>query len=430
MSAVLDECPGVLDLLHRDLTRNGALKETGRDDGMTTEQVLRALVVRQMRGFSYRELAFHLIDSLSYRAFCRIGVMDEPPKKSTLQKNIKALTAETLEAVNRVLLGFAEKRGIETGERVRFDCTVTATDIHPPDDSWQLWDVVRVLVRVMKGAKQHFGVVFRNRSRRAKRRHAGIQNAKTNKERTKLYRDLLGAAGDCLDDACHVAHELEARGAESSSQDADLAVAIARQLRHYIALGRRVWEQTHRRVVCEEKVPATQKVVSIFEDHTDIIIKARRETLFGHKLCLETGGSGLVLDCVVLEGNPADSTLAVEMVKRHKQRHAEAPQQVAFDGGFSSKSNLVAIKAEGVQDVVFTKGRGLKVSDMVRDSHVFKCLRNFRAGIEAGISFLKRCFGLRRCIWKGLASFKSYVWAGVVSANLLLLARHRMAAAR
>ena len=136
--------------------------------------------------------------------------------------------------------------------------------------------------------------------------------------------------------------------------------------------------------------------------------------------------SGLILDCRIEDGNPADATLAVEMVERQRDIFDRVPRQVAFDGGFASKDNLAQLKELGVKDVMFSKKRGLKVEDMAKGPAVYRSLRRFRAGIEAGISFLKRCFGLDRCTWRGLDSFKSYTWASIVSANLLILARHAL----
>jgi IS5 family transposase len=133
-----------------------------------------------------------------------------------------------------------------------------------------------------------------------------------------------------------------------------------------------------------------------------------------------------MFDDVVEDGNPADSKLAVEMVERVSNIYNAIPCQAAFDGGFASRENLVNIKELGVQDVVFNKKCGLEVSQMASSSWVYRYLSNFRAGIEGGISFLKRCFGLSRCMWKGLASFKSYTWASILSHNLLVLARHRL----
>jgi IS5 family transposase len=140
-------------------------------------------------------------------------------------------------------------------------------------------------------------------------------------------------------------------------------------LRHYIELTERVLDQTRRRILDGESVPAAEKVLSIFEPHTDIIVKDRRETLYGHKLCLTTGASGLVLDCVIEKGNPADSALATTMIERQLDIYRQAPRQATFDGGFASKDNLT---------------------------------------------------------WRSLESFKSYTWTSVVAANLLVLARHAL----
>ena len=131
----------------------------------------------------------------------------------------------------------------------------------------------------------------------------------------------------------------------------------------------------------------------------------------------------MILDCLVVRGNPADSDLFMPMVARQKEIYGRVPRQVAADGGFASKANLAQAKKEGVKDVSFAKKRGLAVLDMVKSAWVYRKLRNFRAGIEAGISVLKRSFGLDRCTWKGWAGFQRYVWSSVVSYNLRVLAR-------
>ena len=114
------------------------------------------------------------------------------------------------------------------------------------------------------------------------------------------------------------------------------------------------------------------------------------------------------------------------MVERQRDLYGKVPRQVAFDGGFASKANLDAIKATNVKDVMFSKSRGLAITEMVKSAWVYKRLWKFRAGVEGCISFLKRCFGLGRCTWVGLNGFKSYVWGSILSANLLILARHRL----
>jgi IS5 family transposase len=177
-----------------------------------------------------------------------------------------------------------------------------------------------------------------------------------------------------------------------------------------------------------ENVPADEKIVSIFEPHTDIIVKDRRDVFYGHKICLTGGGSNLILDCLITEGNPADSSLTQTMLERQHDIYGRAPLKAALDGGFASKDNLAEAKTAGVKDVCFAKKRGLQVADMCRSEYVYNRLRKFRAGIESGISWLKRSFGLWRCTWKGLCAFKSYVWCSIVAANLLTLSRHKTAA--
>jgi IS5 family transposase len=152
-----------------------------------------------MNGFSYRELAFHLADSHSYRTFCRLGMADKVPTKSSLNANLKALQPATLEAVNRVLVGAAQEAKVETGRTVRADCTVVESNIHEPMDSELLWDCVRVLTRLLGQARDVLGatkVVFGNRTRRAKRRRKEIFNAKKVEDRQRAYRDLLAVTAE------------------------------------------------------------------------------------------------------------------------------------------------------------------------------------------------------------------------------------------
>jgi len=427
MGRILEELPEAACYVHEDLVRGVAHPDTGRP-GMSAEQVLRIVLTKQMTDFSYEQLAFHLGDSMSYRAFCKFGIGDCPPSESTLKRNAKLLRPETLEKINYLLIEHAVAAGVEKGRTVRVDCTVVESNIHEPSDSKLLWDCVRVLARGMVRARDEHWVdtVFRDHRQRAKRRMVGIQYGKKKKERRDRYRDLLKVTKATVESAQEVATALWDCKVPDVLECAR-AMALAKELEHFIALSCRVIDQTERRVLREEKVPAKDKLVSIFEPHADIIVKDRRDTYFGHKICLTTGTSGLVLDCSIEDGNPADSTLAVESVLSQSDIFDRVPRQVAFDGGFASKANLAALKELGVKDVMFHKKRGLEIADMTKSAHVFKKLRNFRAGIEAGISWLKRSFGLGRCTWRSLPSFKAYTWASIVSANLLMLARHALA---
>lgn len=430
-SALLDQLPEAVELIHEDLSWRGKKRvdPTKGRHGMAAEQVLRVVVLKQMMNCSYQVLAFHLADSATYRTFCRLGFDRKPPKKATLQKNLKRLKPETLKAINDLVTLKAEELGIENGKKVRTDCTVVESNIHHPNDSSLLWDSVRVLARLMECARDEFGIEFHDHRRRAKRRALNISNAKSMQERTPLYRDLLKVTKQTVSQAQSTIGQLAQVVPGGPVQMAQLT-ALATELEHYAELAQRVIYQTERRVLDGESVPANEKIVSIFETHTDIIIKANRETLYGHKLCLTSGASGLVTDAVVEEGNPADSTLAVKMVQRQKELYGKVPRQVCFDGGFASRANLADIKAMGVEDAAFHKRCRLEVEDMVKSPGVYRALRAFRAGIEGVISFLKRGFGLDRCAWRGLESFKAYVQASVLACNLLTVARHRLAVAK
>jgi transposase, IS5 family len=172
-----------------------------------------------------------------------------------------------------------------------------------------------------------------------------------------------------------------------------------------------------------ESVPAGEKIVSLFEPHADIIVKGGRDVEYGHKLNLTSGRSGLILDVVIEGGNPADSDRFLPMLERHIAAYGRAPRQAAADGGYANGRNLQQAKALGVRDMAFHKKAGLRIEDMVRSRWVYRRLRNFRAGIEAGISCLKRAYGLGRCTWRGLDHFRAYVWSSVVAYNLTLLSR-------
>jgi IS5 family transposase len=145
----------------------------------------------------------------------------------------------------------------------------------------------------------------------------------------------------------------------------------------------KVIDQATRRVIKGEKVPASEKVVSFFEEHTDIIVKGRRDTQYGHKIFLTGGASNLILDCLIERGNPADSDRYQDLLERHEEQFGRAPRQVSADGGFASRNNLAFAKGREVKDAVFAKKRGLSVIEMAKSAWVYKMLRNFRAGIEA-----------------------------------------------
>jgi len=420
ISQWLDRQRALMGLVAGDLRRDG-LRETGRK-GLPAEAVLRCALLKQQRQLSYEELAFHLEDSASFRAFARLPLAWSP-KKSVLHQTICAIRPETWEAVNRALLASAQQDKLESGATVRIDSTVTAALMHEPSDSALLWDAVRVMTRLLRQAAGLPGapaLQWRDRRRLAKKRARAIEYSRGKDKRRQLYRELIAAT----------------RATQAALQDAvkrlaDLAGIAAMRWRarvdHYQPLIERILSQSERRVLDGLAVPAGEKLVSLFEPHAAIIVKGAGDVQYGHKLNLTTGKSGLILDVVVEAGNPADAERFLPMLDRQIACCGVAPRQIAADGGYASLDNLKAARARGVRDVAFHKKRGLAVEDMVKSRWVYRRLRNFRAGIEAGISCLKRAYGLARCTWRGLDHFKTYIWSAVVAHNLVLFARLKLA---
>ena len=420
MSEWLDAHRALLGLVAEDLRRDG-VRATGRQ-GLPAEAVLRCALLKQYRQLSYEELAFHLEDSASFRAFARLP-WAWSPKKSVLQKTISAIRAETWEAINRTLLASARQEKLEDGRVVRLDSTVTAALMHEPSDSSLLWDAVRVMVRLLQEADAFRGGTgrgWRNHCRAAKKRWRAIEFTRGRPQRVQLYRELIKITRATL-------AYLRGAAAELAPARSPAVALWQAKVGHYRPLVEQIIAQTERRVLAGEAVPARDKLVSLFEPHADIIVKGSRDVDYGHKLNLTTGRSGLILDLVIEAGNPADRERLLPMLERHIAVWGAAPRQAAADGGYASRENLAQAKARGVRDMAFHKKSGLRIEDMVRSHWVYRKLRNFRAGIEAGISCLKRAYGLARCTWRGLAHFKAYVWSSVVAYNLALLARLRPA---
>lgn len=416
MSQWLEGHRDLVSLVARDLRRQG-LKETGRH-GLPAEAVLRCGLLKQYRQLSYEELAFHLQDSSSFRAFARLPV-SWCPKKSVLHKTISSVRAETWEQINRALLLSARADKLESGEVIRLDSTTSEALLHEPSDNTLLWDAVRVMVRLLEqadGLCAGAPLAWHNHRRVAKKRALAIDHCRSQARRVKLYRELIAATRASL----AYLQQAAARVAAARSVAGEIWLAEAQ---HYEPLIVRIIEQCERRVLHGEAVPAQEKLVSLFEPHADIILKGSRQPCYGHKLNLTSGRSGLILDLVIETGNPADSERFLPMLDRHIALYGRPPRQAAADGGYATRDNLDQAKAMGVADVAFHKRRGLAIEDMVKSHWVYRRLRNFRAGIEAGISCLKRAYGLARSTWRGLEHFKAYVWSSVVAYNLALLAR-------
>jgi len=397
--------------VHADLVDGLDAPEMGRP-GISADTALRALIIMKRHHLSYEELEFHLRDSASARWFCRIE--GNGPSDSALQRAIKRIQPETLEQINVLLIGSALEDGIEDGATVAVDATAVNAEIRAPTDSGLLCDVIRVGTRLLKRSRRFIEISFNNHNRLARRRHLAAHHARRKVKRVPHYRRLLWAAKRVL-------RWVDAAIEKLPRTEATEKLLV--ELRALADVGPRVISQARRRVILGESVPSVEKVVSLHEPHVDIIIKDNRNTYFGHKLFATRGTSGLVLDMLLVRGNPNDAASAVALVQRLERPLAAVPSEVSMDGGFASKSNVTDLKELGVENVCFAKKGGLQIEDMCGDTRTFRRLRNFRSMIEATFSWLKRSFGLHRCNWRGFQSFRAYAWAAVITHNLVIMAR-------
>ncbi len=181
-----------------------------------------------------------------------------------------------------------------------------------------------------------------------------------------------------------------------------------------------VYDMTYRKEIAGESVPNDQKLFSIYELHTDIIVKGSREIKFGHKVNIGTGKSNLILTCEVLEGNPADSTLYQGTIDKLIESYGKVPRDSATDGGYAAKANVEYAQEKGIVNIVFNKIVG-SLKNIVSSKNMETRLKKWRSGIEANISNLVRGFNLKRCNWKGLEHFKSKVLWSVIAYNIRVM---------
>ena len=267
ISQWLDGQRGLASLVAGDLRRQG-VRQTGRR-GLSAESVLRCALLKQQRQLSYEELAFHLEDSASFRAFARLPLAWSP-KKSVLHQTIGALRAETWEAVNQALLASAKADKLESGAAVRIDSTVSAALMHEPSDSTLLWDAVRVMTRLLRQAAAVPGapvIGWRDRRRVAKKRARAIDYSRGQDKKRQLYRELIAAAQATR-------AELQAAAPGLAAITGTAAECWRAAVDHYLPLIARIIAQSERRVLDGEAVPASEKLVSLFEPHADIIRKS------------------------------------------------------------------------------------------------------------------------------------------------------------
>ena len=425
----LEDHSALVEYVRRDLQRGLKKPASGRN-GISPEQTLRSLLLMRVKNWDYRELRERINDGYTLRGFTQFDG-HRVPRHDAFNRAFNRLTPATMEAINQAVVQAAVQLGLEDGKKLRVDTTVVETNIHYPTDATLLWDVVRTLTRLVGDLHEQLphGVRgFTNRTKSARRRMQEIERMtapQRHQQQTPKYCELLSIAGQVVADARRVA----ANAQRVKKVDA-VAAAVIRQLckeiSHYVKLGDQVIDQTRRRVVEGEKVPAEQKVYSIFEPHTDLIKRGKKlkPVEFGHKIFLAESAQGLITDYQVLSGNPSDADHVPASLERHKETFGRAPDLYATDRGFYSPENLDVCRTAGVVQECIPQRGGQKSAEReaIERSAAFKKGQRFRVGIEGRISVLFRGRGMKRCLAAGRERFQVLVGAAVLANNLMKIA--------
>ncbi len=389
------------------------------------EVTLRMLAVRHLYDLSYEHTELQVADSLVLRQFCRV-YFQAVPDHTTLWKWAAQIQPETLQAFNERLLAIAVQGKLTRGRKLRMDGTVVETNIHYPTDSSLLADSVRVLGRTLQRAKALIGEqsglakeTFRNRTRSARRvaRKIGRLSRRGKQHLQATYRQLVRITRTTVRQAEQVLAALQEQ-APAAGQ------AVAATLTTFLPRTRQVIEQAVRRVFQDEQLPPSEKIVSIFEPHTDIIRrgKPRKPTEYGHKVWLGEVEGGFISHCQVLAGNLSDDSQWQPTLEHHLEQFGHPPWQASADRGVHSADNeALAEKLKVARIILPQPGHKSETRQQHERQRWFRRGRCYHAGVEGRISVMDRKHSFKRCRNRGEKGFACWVGWGVIANNLTKL---------
>jgi len=416
--------------VYEALARRSPKSRTRGRRGTPAEVVLRLLLLKHIRNWSYEVLEREVRANLVYRDFTRVGAAKAPDAK-TMGRWGLALGPKEIETIHERVVEIAQEGRVVKGRKMRLDTTVVETNIHYPTDSNLLGDGVRVLTRVMKRIAEiagQQGAKLRDRSRSVKLRILEIgrivrTKGGPNKERLEHgYEKLLGAVGRVVGQAKRFSREVVegVKGSTDRLQKAALE-SLRKELDVMVPRVQQVIRQTKERIF-GGNTHVTEKLTSLFEPTTEIIRKgkASKPTEFGKMVKIQEAENQIITDYQVYEERPSDSDLVIAGIEAHEQKLGCTPRLVAGDAAFYSAKNETAAYEKGVTRVCIPS-RSTKSAERKREQRKrwFKQGQKWRTGCEGRISVLKRRHGLRRCLYKGDKGMKRWVGLGVIADNLI-----------
>jgi IS5 family transposase len=426
---VLDD-DQLLTTVYEALAKRSPKSRTRGRRGTTAEVVLRLLLLKHVRNWSYEVVEREVRANLVYRSFTRVGG-GKVPDDTVMNKWALALGPEVIENLHKRVVAIAQEKKVVEGRKMRIDTTVVETNIHYPTDSSLLGDGVRVLTRSMKRIAAivgDAGAKLRDRSRSVKYRILEIGRAARSKggagkERLQQgYEKLLASVSRVVGQAKCFSREI-ATGVKTSRDVFKQAAleGLRKELDTMAPRVKQVMQQARARVFGgDTHVP--EKLVSIFEPTTEVIRKgkASKPTEFGKMVKIQEGENQIITSFEVYEKRPNDSALLIPAIESHEEQLGCTPRLVAGDAAFYSAANEKEAHEKGVKRVC-VPNRSTKSAERKREQRKrwFKQGQKWRTGCEGRISVLKRRHGLRRCLYKGDAGMKRWVGLGVIADNLI-----------
>jgi transposase, IS5 family len=418
VDTILNLHPELYAIVSADILALGKNNEKGRQDGPAAEQVVRAALYKELKGLTYQELEYAQIDSRICPLFIKLGVRD-PFSYEVLHKYIAAIQPESLGKLMVEINRLALAENLEDASGVREDSTVVETNIHYPTNNAMVWDCIRVSQRILgKLRKVEASLEGGVSLARAKKNYFKINVSKKAEEREHCFAQQLNTLKRCIEQTAKALQKLHGEGKKGNRKTRKLC----QRLEELLPKMTKVYGMASRKELQGQRVPNEEKLFSIFEDHTDIIVKGARQVQFGHKVDLAVGRQGMILVCQVAKGNPSDQSFYPQMLEQLENNYRVTPQDLATDGGYASLDNQELARKKGVVNIVFNKIVG-SLKNLVSSASVEKRLKKWRSGIEAVISNWKRGFGMFRCEWKGRARFEAKVLWSIMAYNFRVMTR-------
>jgi transposase, IS5 family len=418
----------LINTVYEALRRRHPQSATRGRMGTPAEIVIRLMVLKHVRGWSYETLEREVRANMVYRMFTRIGA-ERVPDAKTMGRLGQALGPEVVEAVHKRLVGIASEKKVVRGRKLRVDTTVVETNIHYPTDSSLLGDGVRVLTRTMQRlstAVKGAGEKIRNRMRSASRRVMEIARASRSRgkggeqKRQRAYQRLLTITGQVVRQA-----ERSSASVTKMGRRPRRVRQLQQELDRTTGLVRHVMKQTKARVFGNDP-HFNEKIVSIFEPQTEVIRKgkASKPTEFGKMVKIQEAENQIITSYEVYEKKPNDSDLLVKAVEEHCERLGQIPDLVAADAAFHSPSQKAAVQQMGVKHIsVPNRPTKNPVIRRIQKTRWFRKGQKWRTGCEGRISVLKRRHGLDRCRYRGQDGMNRWVGFGVIADNLINIGR-------